>query len=451
MAVNLLAPTSHVIFKSSNPEGIYCGSPAICSLPNGRLIASHDIFGAQTQMLNAPESCYDNVMNCFASTFIYVSDDGGESWRQTGCSPCCHATPFYAGGRLYIMGNGDGRLIIKASDDNGDSWGKAACIFDGTPWNDSSQLPEGMEWVPPAAQGRAMWRGGVTNPIVENGFVYFPGELRKPIMHNVGQPRIWPVAGNAPMLARGKADTDLTDASNWVITPPRYFCDEVGQDDIAYAGLPFYSEKRFECTKTMGGKNVSPMGPLEFNVVRIKDPNHIWYDPSGKTLYLFGRFGCARTGLAVVYRVIEEDDGTLRTDFVYTPGNAKWLILPFPGGQMKFHIQPDEKTHTYWLISSQATDGMRRPDRLPSTRFNLPYDQRNRLQLHFSYNLVDWCFAGMIDIGPGDKQSRHYCGACIRGEDLLVVSRSGSEKAASAHNVDMMTLHIVKNFRDLIY
>ena len=39
----------------------------------------------------------------------------------------------------------------------------------------------------------------------------------------------------------------------------------------------------------------------------------------------------------------------------------------------------------------------------------------------------------------------------IDGEDLIILSRSGDENAASAHNGNMITLHRVKNFRDLVY
>ena len=73
------------------------------------------------------------------------------------------------------------------------------------------------------------------------------------------------------------------------------------------------------------------------------------------------------------------------------------------------------------------------------------------MQLSFSKNLVDWCFAGMVSIGETEKKSRHYASMEIDGDDLVLVSRSGSPKAYSPHNVDLITFHRIKNFRSLIY
>lgn len=39
----------------------------------------------------------------------------------------------------------------------------------------------------------------------------------------------------------------------------------------------------------------------------------------------------------------------------------------------------------------------------------------------------------------------------IDGEDLHVLSRSGDEKAASAHNGNFISFHTIKDFRDLVY
>jgi dihydroxyacetone kinase-like predicted kinase len=118
---------------------------------------------------------------------------------------------------------------------------------------------------------------------------------------------------------------------------------------------------------------------------------------------------------------------------------------------MKFHILYDEKTELYWLLNTQATDSMTRADKLPANRYNLPDNERHRLQLHFSKNCFDWCFACMVAKGESAKESRHYAAMAMLGDDLLIVSRSGNEKAQSAHNGNIITFHTVKNFRDLVY
>ena len=39
----------------------------------------------------------------------------------------------------------------------------------------------------------------------------------------------------------------------------------------------------------------------------------------------------------------------------------------------------------------------------------------------------------------------------IDGDDLVILSRSGDERAKSAHDGNLITFHRVKNFRDLVY
>ncbi len=94
---------------------------------------------------------------------------------------------------------------------------------------------------------------------------------------------------------------------------------------------------------------------------------------------------------------------------------------------------------------------MTRPEKLPGDRFNLPNNERNRLVLHFSKNMVDWCFAGLVAAGDSPKISRHYASMVIDGNDLILVSRSGSDRAKSAHDLDLVTFHRIKDFRSLIY
>jgi hypothetical protein len=94
---------------------------------------------------------------------------------------------------------------------------------------------------------------------------------------------------------------------------------------------------------------------------------------------------------------------------------------------------------------------MRRADRLPPDRYNLPNNQRRRLQLHFSTNMVDWCFAGLVCVGPAEHASRHYASMVIDGDDLHILSRSGDHRAKSAHDGNFISFHTVKDFRGLVY
>ena len=119
---------------------------------------------------------------------------------------------------------------------------------------------------------------------------------------------------------------------------------------------------------------------------------------------------------------------------------------------MKFHLLYDSETRLYWLASTQAVDTMTRLDRLPSDRYQLPYNERNRLQLHFSRNMVDWCFAGLIDSGDSALASRHYISMVTEGDDLLILSRSGDGKNnPNPHDTNLITLHRISDFRELAY
>jgi len=51
--------------------------------------------------------------------------------------------------------------------------------------------------------------------------------------------------------------------------------------------------------------------------------------------------------------------------------------------------------------------------------------------------------------GPG--QGRHYASMVIDGDDLHVLSRSGDERAKNAHDGNLITVHSVRGFRDLVY
>ena len=78
-------------------------------------------------------------------------------------------------------------------------------------------------------------------------------------------------------------------------------------------------------------------------------------------------------------------------------------------------------------------------------------NERRRLVLHFSKNCVDWCFAGLICQGDADVESRHYASMAIDGDDMLILSRSGDTRAKNPHDVNRITLHRVRAFRDLVY
>lgn len=192
-------------------------------------------------------------------------------------------------------------------------------------------------------------------------------------------------------------------------------------------------------------------GWLETNVVQFVDPDHVWFDPAGRTFHLWMRAHTGSTNLAAIAKAVESDGGGITVSLEHAPSGAPMVFVPCPGGHMKFHIVYDEQTKLFWLLSSQATDSMTRPDRLPDDRFDLPNNERHRLVLHFSKNCVDWCFAARVADTKAFGQARHYASMAINGDDLHILSRSGDARARSAHDGNIITFHTVRGFRDLVY
>jgi len=65
--------------------------------------------------------------------------------------------------------------------------------------------------------------------------------------------------------------------------------------------------------------------------------------------------------------------------------------------------------------------------------------------------MIDWCFAGLVTMGPSPRQARHYASMVVDGDDLHILSRSGDERAANAHDGNMITFHSIRDFRALVY
>jgi hypothetical protein len=222
---------------------------------------------------------------------------------------------------------------------------------------------------------------------------------------------------------------------------------------IDYFGVPFFSAPMPYGSEPSPGRWCAPIGWLESNVVQFTDRNHLWHDPRGCTYHLWARAHTGGTGYAAIAKVVESSPGSgeMITQLERVPSGKAIFYVPCPGGHMRFHVLYDEKTKLYWLLSTQATDSMTHPDRLPADRYNLPNNQRRRLQLHFSKNMIDWCFAGIVAIGPGENASRHYASMIIDGDDLHVLSRSGDLRARTAHDGNLVTFHTVRRFRSLAY
>lgn len=409
------------VYESPRPESIFTYTPGICVLPGGRLLTTMDLGGPGVSEMKEAFRLENGV---FLGK-VFVSDDAGASWQWKCDFPFQHARPFLAGNRIYILGQA-GDLYIICSDDRGETW------------SEPSRLTWGMTWHQSAC---AVWYREERVYLVMEKTIVSAGEKA------FG----WPVCRLAPILMRARVHSDLLCPESWTFASELRFCDAVPEDELNYHGIPFYKTLFHEEEQREDETLAQPVGWLETNVVQILDPDHYWYDESGRTFHLFMRAHTAGSGYCAVAKVTEREDGAMETSLMEAPSGRKWVFLPMPGGQMRFHLLYDDVTRLYWLLSTQATDSMTRIDRLSSERYNIPCDERQRLQLSFSKNCVDWCFAGIVAAGASEKQSRHYASMAIDGEDLVLVSRSGDKKAASAHNGNFISFHRIPNFRSLVY
>jgi hypothetical protein len=411
-----------ILAESPNPRDVSLYTPSIIRLDSGRLVASYTETNRKLKK---------------GRTIILTSDDKGATWRRRAESPTNQGRLFAAGGKTYYIAtmfyispgiNQNGApLCIQCSTDNGGTWSAPSALDDRT------------------------WHQSAANVWHANGCVYMVWE--RLTIDNI---KSWYVGALAPVLMRARETDDLTRAGAWTHASELTFQDLIpgykeNKLETDYFGIPFYPQSFPKATPLHGRVNFPPVGWLETNVVQITDPNHYWHDPKGRTFHLFARAHTGLTNYGALARVVENSDGSMTTGLQTVPSGKKMLFVRLPGGHMRFHIEYDARTKLYWLLGTQSTDSMTRIEKMSGGRISRPDNERNRMVLHFSKNMIDWCFAGVVAIGPEDKAARHYACMAIDGDDLVIVSRSGDSRAQNAHNGNLVTFHRVENFRELVY
>jgi hypothetical protein len=416
----LLGDRATVVFESPDPARVYAYSPGICRLASGRIVATMDAGGPGVD--DIPGIAKDDKGKPWRGR-IYISDDHGATWTMKACTPLVHARPFAAGKSVYVLGH-KGDLGIVRSDDNGDSWSETRFLTDGQSWH---QAPCNVHCM----RGRIYL---VMERKTDRGF------------------KQWAVSVLAPVVLSADVNADLTQRSAWVFSSELVFRDAAEQAGAPHLlGVPFFATGHTSSLLNGRGRKMAPIGWLETNIVQFTDPDHVWHDPTGRTLHLWMRAHTGGTNLAAIAKATEAEDGKITVSLENAPSGEPMLYVPCPGGHLKFHILYDEPTRLFWLLSNQSTDSMTKPERLPENRYSLPNNERHRLVLHFSRNCVDWCFACRVADTRECGQSRNYASMAIDGDDLRVLSRSGDARAKNAHDGNLITFHTVPSFRRLAY
>jgi hypothetical protein len=419
----LVSDSETVVCKSSDPQNIFCYTPSIVITITGKLIATIDLGGEGVEDVHGEKFPKDRNNAHFGQGKILESTDNGSTWKFVKNFPFWHARLFVIKRSVYIIGHANDICIIRSDDD-------------GATWSELVKLTVNEKW-----------HSSACNVIISRNHVYLAMEKRFYIDEIKG----WNVAGLSPILLRANINEDLCNSLSWTMSDPIIYRDVIKKENLQYLGIPFYECEDNSPTK-IENRNNAPIGWLEANVVQFRDPKHIWYDNKQKTFHLFLRSHTAGVGYANVIKVVEQNNGLLKAELEKVPSGKEILFLPFPGGHLKFYILFDDVSKYYWLLSNQSTDSMLKPSLLDNThRFGLPNNERHRLQLLFSRNCIDWCFAGMIASSDQELFSRNYPSAVINGNDLHVICRSADQDTLDPQYSDLITHHIVKDFRRLIY
>ncbi|ESY65908.1 MULTISPECIES: hypothetical protein [Mesorhizobium] len=419
--MHAMADEFDIVYRSERPQDLFCYTPGIVVTASRRVVATFDLGGDGVRHLLGPKGSRAGGTR-FGMGKVYVSDNGGSVWAERYTFPFWHARPFIAGGRLYILGHA-GDLMITASDDEGETWS-----------------------VPATLTSNMKWHGSSCNVHYSDRYVYLALDERRDLTIEG-----WNTAGLAPRVLRAKSDCDLLDPSNWSISDAPAFNETISSGDLDFFGIPFYRTPARAPAELGPGQVCAPMGWLEPNIVRFRDPAHLWHDPDDRTLHLFLRTNTGGTGYAALVKVVEDSHGHLTAALETVPSGKKALFVPFPGGHLKFFLLYDDESRLFWLLSSQATDSMVRLTHISQERHNLPNNERHRLQLNFSKNCIDWCFAGLVAAGKTERHARNYASMAIDGQDLLVLCRSGDDGAHDPQYTNLITFHRVRDFRNLVY
>jgi hypothetical protein len=102
-----------VIAHCPAASGIYIGSPSLAVMPDGRYVASHDEFGA------------NSTEHTSAASHIYRSEDRGLTWRRVATiHGAFWSTLFVHRDALYLLGpdKHHGHVLIRRSLDGGVTW-----------------------------------------------------------------------------------------------------------------------------------------------------------------------------------------------------------------------------------------------------------------------------------------------------------------------------------------
>ena len=421
-----LAAEHTVVHESPDPQSVYLENPSIVALPGGRIVAAFDQSGVGVRKLSGAKGRREHSKHWLQGR-IYASADKGATWSFKQVFPFCSACLFRDGQRLYLLGH-KGNLQIMRSDDGGETWGKPVDLTskDGT--------------------GSCFVEGPV-NALLHDGYVYLVAMKYAGPGEKMSNPAL-----RAACILRGRLGLNLASKKSWTMAESgKPFNELVPQEGLGGFGIPFFTPPSSGRRKDVGGGRwVGNVGWSGAQCVAIPDPQHYLSDADGLPIYVVASAEAHRSNMAVLARVVDAEKD-VSVELVKTPAGTDMAFLPMPGGNMRFSVLYDDETGLYWLLSNQVTDSMTDAHKLGRGRRGLPCEQWTRLALHFSRNMIDWCFAGYVAGSEAEKESRRSAVMAVRGKDLCIVCCAGDERCKDSHHANLIAFHSVTDFRELVY
>lgn len=344
-----------VLGHKAGASNIYLGSPSICKLANGHLIASNDFFGPN------PEARVDGK----SVTRIYKSEDGGATWYiVTDLVEQFMSNLFVHKGNLYIIGlaGNSGNVVIRKSTD------------------------QGLTWTTPTSSTNGILKVGrfhtAPTPVVSHN-----GRLWRAMEDVEGDIQTWPKMFRAFMMSVDE-DDDLLNAANWLSSNAMPY-------DASYVGGYFYGWLE-------GNAVVGPGGNM-LNVARVHT-----FDKYRERVALINVNATGSTSSFNATTGFKDFPGggkkfTIRYD---STSNKYWTLSSYVPVAYRGDISLDKVRNTLALCSS--TDLVNWD--IDSTILNHPDT------LYHAFQYVDWQFDGndiiavsrtAYDDGLGGANSAH--------------------------------------------
>ncbi|MBC8868355.1 MAG: exo-alpha-sialidase [Planctomycetes bacterium] len=331
---------------------------------------------------------YDRFRNDCEGCIVVTSDDRGRTWTERTRVALQWASPFVIEQSLFLIGNNQKRDARDIAIARSDNGGQT--------------------WSPVRVLFQGRYTGAATSVLVHGGRLWRAFETCPPGNEN------W-----KSVVVAADLNKDLLNPASWRIS-----------NEVAYPGTP--------PALTQG----------LFRDPRIKKANDGWLE--GNIIERNGR-------LFVLPRVRMQFQTTANmTALLEVANDGNQLALrflqfyPMPGGQNKFHILRDPQTGLYWTSVTRVTDSFRDVEPLLAMRFKGTGGNERRVQvLMYSADALNWFDAGFVAFSPSLMEAFSYAWLMIDGEDLVVMCRT-SQGGLNNHDTNLITLHRIRDFRQLV-